>query len=556
MKNSSFILSILPLFFLISETAYSFDHRSRMSECSSACNTTVRRGSDGRSNPDEMYQCISACRNDGDYYQDVRDHANKMNQQQNSGGSNSDDALERANNGPDYSQMHVGGCTLTINGISRSATAEECARGGRDDVSSYLKGDKKSDKLGGSDGRDGEDAKTEAASRVDAGCPANRARGSSGACDIVIDPSKETADSEVEAQDRQVARDEQRPQLPAEACENARIEVESSCDTESKGWMKSISNTTRALGPSVNQVNPGLCGGIAAATTGAAGALATFEMMCHNALETCKEACVGGAGADPTIATNLAACKAKGTKASDANQQMAQAMVTMQSSVAACKNAFGDIAGQAEAHCAANPAACQFNMPQLQTSNYGADQAGMPTPGSLDHQGAASANNVGGSSGFNLSDLGDESQGLGTIKPAVAGQDIGGAKGGGGAAGGSSGGEGAPVAGGGKKGGSSGFLPNILSGFFGSGGGSSGGGGGGWKSFFGGGKNNDGYGGGSQAAKGPDLRQFLPGAMNDPLKHRGIAGQIVGKDGMTGPHSDIWKNIKNRYQYKRASLLP
>jgi hypothetical protein len=52
---------------------------------------------------------------------------------------------------------------------------------------------------------------------------------------------------------------------------------------------------------------------------------------------------------------------------------------------------------------------------------------------------------------------------------------------------------------------------------------------------------------------GPDLRQFLPGGANDP--RRGIAG-ASGPDGITGPHSNIWQKIQNRYQVVSPSLIP
>ena len=507
-----------------------------MSECSSACNTTVRRGSDGKSNPDEMYQCISACRSDGDFYQDVRDQANKMNQQQNLSGSTSyEDALEKANNS---SSVEIIGCTLN----GRPATGEECKRGYHGNGLDLLGGDKKK--------TDDPYAGTKDDSNVGEAAGAGQALPS---CKN-IGPNQECLDgketSEVKTGNSQ---NDDNQTSSVDLCTTARSEVDKACNSEEQGWMESISTVTRGLGPTLNQISPSTCGGIAAAQTGAQGALATFKMMCSNALDTCKQACTG---TDSLSVSNLTACKSKGVKANEANQQVAAAMVTMQGSVAACRNAFGDMAGMAQAHCASNPAACQFDMPQLQVGNVGADQAALPSPESLDSRGAASANNVGGSGGFNLSDLGEESEGIGAIKPSTPGQDVGGAKGGGGASGGGGGPGGGAVAGGaGGKKGSGGLLSNILSGFFGSGGGGSGGGGG-WKSFFGSGKKDDPYAGTQTGKGGPDLRQFLPGAMNDPMKNRGIAGQIVGKDGMTGPHSDIWKQIKNRYQYKRASLIP
>lgn len=136
------------------------------------------------------------------------------------------------------------------------------------------------------------------------------------------------------------------------------------------------------------------------------------------------------------------------------------------------------------------------------------------------------------------------------------GEDVGGSKGGKGLAGGDSvrgaGGAGAGSAG---VGGEEGSKANILSGFRS---GSGGGGGYGSPNY---GYGTDGYGSsfrnpavGSTANGGPDLKQFLPGGAMDPQARRGLAG-IVGPDGISGPHADIWQNIKGRYQNVEPTLI-
>lgn len=52
----------------------------------------------------------------------------------------------------------------------------------------------------------------------------------------------------------------------------------------------------------------------------------------------------------------------------------------------------------------------------------------------------------------------------------------------------------------------------------------------------------------------PDLRQFLPGGMNDP-RGRKLAGDS-SPHGISGPHSNIWKNIQNRYRIVSPTLMP
>ena len=129
------------------------------------------------------------------------------------------------------------------------------------------------------------------------------------------------------------------------------------------------------------------------------------------------------------------------------------------------------------------------------------------------------------------------------------GDDPGGDKGGrpiqeGGAGGSGGGAEGAPGAG--ER-----AAMNVNSGLRGGGGGSGGGG------FFAseeGGKGGAGGGNGNLASGNPDLRNFLPGGKYDP-KTRGIAG-VSGPDGITGPHSNIWQKINNRYQAERPKLIP
>ncbi len=345
---------------------------------------------------------------------------------------------------------------------------------------------------------------------------------------------------------------EEKPEDTVLLCSEAHAAAMESCNSQSQSWMGNINQVVDMAGPALAQAKPNAttCSGIAAASVGAKGSLATFAVMCNSASSNCAKACVG---TDAQIATMAKECKAKATSAQQAQQRIQSAVQSLQASVATCQAAFGDINGQAQAHCQANPSACAINTPGgIAGSAIPADQAGGAMNPGLNSNGSGGPGGSG--TGFNLNDIGaDGEEGIGQIAPSKPGEDIGGAKGGAGVAGGGSGqgGDGGNGSGGKKEG----LLSNILSGFFGGGGGS---GGGGFKSWFGGGNKGDAYFGNQpKAGKGtPDLRQFLPGGANDPNRHRGIAGQFIGRDGMTGPHSDIWKNINNRYQNKRASLLP
>ncbi|KYG67151.1 hypothetical protein AZI86_09065 [Bdellovibrio bacteriovorus] len=55
----------------------------------------------------------------------------------------------------------------------------------------------------------------------------------------------------------------------------------------------------------------------------------------------------------------------------------------------------------------------------------------------------------------------------------------------------------------------------------------------------------------------PDLRRFLPGGFADPRGNNGMTGSVrIGVDGITGPHSNIWQKIQNRYQIIQGTLEP
>ncbi|MFV8257094.1 hypothetical protein ACNQKP_04780 [Bdellovibrio bacteriovorus] len=62
---------------------------------------------------------------------------------------------------------------------------------------------------------------------------------------------------------------------------------------------------------------------------------------------------------------------------------------------------------------------------------------------------------------------------------------------------------------------------------------------------------------GYQMGSNPDLERFLPKS-GAPGTYRGLAGNGVpsGVDGITGPHSNIWLKVKNRYEAVKHSLLP
>lgn len=123
---------------------------------------------------------------------------------------------------------------------------------------------------------------------------------------------------------------------------------------------------------------------------------------------------------------------------------------------------------------------------------------------------------------------------------------------GGEAFGGSGGGSGSASAGKGETTSADGREHGVLGGFYGGGSG-----GGSYGSYAGAGTGSAAQGGaqrigGATSASSGELQKFLPGGQNGRRYPNGASGP----DGITGPHSNIWLKIQNRYQNESASLLP
>lgn len=96
----------------------------------------------------------------------------------------------------------------------------------------------------------------------------------------------------------------------------------------------------------------------------------------------------------------------------------------------------------------------------------------------------------------------------------------------------------------------SGFKTDILKTARGGAGGGAFGGGNGSGDGSGNGDGRGGLPGGEQM----NLSQFLPGSKID-MQRRGLAG-ASGPDGITGPNTDIWQKISNRYNSMRPLMMP
>ena len=94
-----------------------------------------------------------------------------------------------------------------------------------------------------------------------------------------------------------------------------------------------------------------------------------------------------------------------------------------------------------------------------------------------------------------------------------------------------------------KKGGGSGLTADINRGL-------RGGTPNGFQSSTGATKTETWSGGNTAKNGGPDLRKFLPGGMLDPRR------SPAGMDGMTGPYTDLFAKVANRYMILRTTFLP
>ncbi|WP_413289974.1 hypothetical protein [Bdellovibrio sp. HCB337] len=358
----------------------------------------------------------------------------------------------------------------------------------------------------------------------------------------------------------------------------AQVDCDQDQDSGIQGAQSTLSNFAVQMGSQMG-IN-GACSGLGKALIGANGAVTAFTYMCTNSRSKCMASCNQAYNnvdtLDPRFAQvdqNMRACRNLETKIAQASQAIGNIVNGVQGAQACaqqtgtdlfdfcksnptalgCSTAPQDCSNPTVAAsnpiciCKANPTASSCVALNLKAGDSGFQEGGGSAAG-------LGSNGVGGAGGDSIDGLiNDVSwQGDPNLKPSSgSGEDVGGAKGGrplmegGGSAGGGGGGNGGGAGGAGNN-------VAVNSGFRG------GGGGGGW---FGGGSTG-GAGGYAGAAPGqapdgkggPDLRQFLPGGKFDP-KNRGLAG-LSGPDGITGPHTDIWKKINNRYQIEKSKLMP
>ncbi|MEK2644165.1 hypothetical protein [Bdellovibrio sp. BCCA] len=383
-------------------------------------------------------------------------------------------------------------------------------------------------------------------------------------------------------------------------CDSEYSDASYTCDEKNDSGMADVTNTGAQLALMMGQQTSAsiqaACSRMADFTQAANGALAAYRMTCNVSINSCKSACSDAKSYltqnlqcvsennQATASNLLSAADDSVKKCGNFDSKMNQAQQAIQNygatsaNASQCASLTSGTSGQVTEFCKANPThvSCKTagpvdcSNPTEATTNKvcvciknpndpmcgvaqkaGGDAVG--TPGTIDSSSRlASGNN-------SAPDFGGDIPGLPSITPGKpsSGSDHGvdGSQGGGTLSGGGSGGSAGGPSSGGGGGAAASEDKSVLGGFYGGGSGGRFGGG-----SYGGGSGGDGRGvgvGGANGAAGtpggPDLRKFLPGGQFDPK--RGISG-MGGPDGITGPHSNIWQKIQNRYQVMSPTLLP
>lgn len=397
---------------------------------------------------------------------------------------------------------------------------------------------------------------------------------------------------------------EQQHEALLQKCRSQIDETANDCDEKKDSGMNSVMNgasqMTLALGQSTASSVQKSCSDMAGLMQGANAALAGYRLACGNSISTCNEVCgellaamkqnpmcksfhdeeilaiyrtaPGAQEAVSSAEKEAAKCNAFQSKVNEAAQAIKNYAQTLgnaqncqtassgdlgiaklcasQPNYPGCK--AGDRVDCSKPDVAATNKVCICSRNPMDPACLG-DQKITGSVGlgpNIDSGSRLGKTNAEDGFGGNLLDLPVPDSG--NVNTA-AGKPIDGHQGGGAALGGGDSGAGGGPAGGGSSAGSNGGTPASSSGFYG---GSGSGMRGSVDSNSGGGVSSGRYAAGAGPAgklNVADLRKFLPGGKFDPK--RGISG-MTGPDGITGPHTNIWQKVQNRYRVTSPSLLP
>ncbi len=380
-----------------------------------------------------------------------------------------------------------------------------------------------------------------------------------------------------------------------EECRTQISETSYSCDEKNDSGMSGVANTASQLSLMFGQQTAGsiqaACSKMASFSSAANAAVAAYRLNCQSAIGSCHSVCdrvvefaqqnaacldaaAGGNGisrqAIASAENSAKRCNDFDSKVQEANQAINNFAGTMKNAAQCAEQTAGDSTALPEL-CKTNPnlpgcaaiAAADCTNPANAGSKVCVCSKNPTDPICMNENSAGgstfiSSTNPGARLGTQgLEGAGGDLPSLPSILPGKpgsggAGEAVDGKQGGGAGISSSGGGGGGAAGGGaGEEGLEDGVQVNA--GFYG-GGGSFGGSGGGSGGGDRGAAGMAGMAGAAKGKGGPDLSKFLPGGQYDP-KLRGLAGS-GGPDGITGPHSNIWQKIQNRYRVMSPTLLP
>lgn len=383
------------------------------------------------------------------------------------------------------------------------------------------------------------------------------------------------------------------------ACDGSISTTSNSCDSNQSNELKSAAAQIGQSGQSSESAVNKACVEAGGASQAARDAMSSFRQKCNGALNVCRSTCqevtqflqskpqcypalgMNSAQAQSLAQSKAASCESYQARVSEADQSIANYNRTATAS-AACDAATNGGVSEASAGTTAavgSNAFCQMNptYPGCGSSmnvNCATDTTSLVCICSVTPSDSRCKGDAGNAEFVQPSSL-DSSSRLAAAKEDVLGdlpntpdiamqpvqrsgdiQEIDGRQGGAGVGEANLSGAAMPPTPSSVQPVDESFL-DMLAGFFG--GGSSGRGGGGFiEAILPGsrdGQRTPASAGAASKEGVPDLRQFLPGGMANPF-HSKIAGAAVGLDGITGPHSDIWKKVRNRYQVLQGTFEP
>lgn len=380
-----------------------------------------------------------------------------------------------------------------------------------------------------------------------------------------------------------------------EACRAEIASTENTCDEKNDSQMSSVTDQMSQMALAIGNQTSGsiqaACSNMATISQAANAAVAGYRLNCSNAIQACNSKCGELrnyldrnwqciTNSSPEFRSRLSSevsemkrsCQGFTAKTQEATKAMQNFLATS-ANASKCSQLTDGTGGNMPAFCAANPtspaclAVVDCKNPVMAGNKVCICAANPAAPECLTGRSENSSNFHGAIAGSDQYDFSsrlgnnsssDFSTDVPNIPSIAMGERAGdssasldGKQGGGGLGGGGGAGGGGMPGSGGEDGGGSSLSKDINGGFYGGGGGFGSGGGG----SYSGSRNTAGDltgPGRSGTPKTPDLRKFLPSGQFDPRRGAGMGGL----DGITGPHTNIWQKIQNRYQVMKPSLLP